>query len=320
MSHRETQRKRRRPSRRENRHAASTQKAEEITPTIRRVDLTPERPVSVFVARRSYDSEPRTGMHLHLPAEVGVVLAGGIKRNHGDGWFHVGVGQGWTCGPLEPHRWRVDQGGPLEFLFCFLPSLMSQMPDLAGLNPTAVFSSPVRSRAIGSRPAFRRALAALGRELLQKYQKGVQPGPAYVDLLRVLELIGKEVAEGIPQPRGSWSDLSVASRIQRALELVERTPQRRVSVDEAARACRMARSTFERLFRQVTGLSFGGFALHSRLVHAAHMLRHTDWTMQMIADQLGFGDVSHLNHAFVAHYGMAPSRYRAGHSGEPPAP
>lgn len=66
-----------------------------------------------------------------------------------------------------------------------------------------------------------------------------------------------------------WCDLAAASRIQAALELVERSPDRRVTVPEVAKACHMARSSFDRFFRQVTGFSFAQFAMRRRLALSA---------------------------------------------------
>lgn len=95
------------------------------------------------------------------------------------------------------------------------------------------------------------------------------------------------------------------------LDLIERAPDRRVSVAEAARACSMAPSTFARFFREATGMGFAAFALRSRLAGAAHAVRYEDASLKAIAHRFGFGDVSHFYHVFTAHYGIAPGRYRS---------
>jgi AraC-like DNA-binding protein len=283
------------------------------------VDLTPEVPLAVAVDRLVADGQAHA--HMHLALEAGVLLSGQMERNHGQGWFRQTAGQAWACGSLEVHRWRVARRSTVELRFNFLPSLFTRMPDLAGFNPSAVFRSPIRSRAIGARREVRRALMALGRELAEKYRTPVPAGPAYVDLLRFLEIVGREPVDDAPagQP---WGDMAGVLRIQPVLDLIERAPDRRVSVAEAARACSMAASSFARFFREATGMGFAAFALRSRLASAAHAVRYETASLKAIARRFGFRDVSHFYHVFTAHYGLAPGRYRSqqGKASPPEAP
>jgi AraC-like DNA-binding protein len=279
------------------------------TPSIVRVDLTPEQPLTVAVDRLPADG--RAYAHMHLALEAGVLLAGQMERNHGQGWFSHRAGQAWACGSLEVHRWRVARRGTVELRFNFLPSLFTRMPDLQGFNPSAVFRSPIRSGAIGAGGEVRRSLLGLGRELAEKYRTPVTPGQAYVDLLRFLEIVGRE---SIPAEAGQaqpWGDLTGAQRIQPALDLIERASGRRVSVAEAARACAMSASRFARFFREVTGMGFAAFALRLRLAGAAHAVRYDTASLKAIAYRFGFRDLSHFYHVFTAHYGVAPGRYRS---------
>ena len=270
-----------------------------------RLELTPETPVRLTVT-----DTPDAGKlhaHMHLGMEIGVILSGRVEQDQGRGWFFLGPGQVWACGLLEMHRWRVLRRA-VEVRFDFLPSLFVAIPDLEGLDPTAVFRSSIRSGAIGSSRVMRASLLATGKELARKYRDGASPGQAYVELLRLLELVGTE-ARNVRESLDPWCDLASASRIQSALELVERSPERRVTVPEAARACRMARSSFDRFFRQVTGFSFAQFALRRRLALATAALKAGREPLKVIAHQFGFEDASHFHHAFVAHYGVTPGRY-----------
>jgi transcriptional regulator GlxA family with amidase domain len=58
------------------------------------------------------------------------------------------------------------------------------------------------------------------------------------------------------------------------------------------------------------GLTFGKFALRNRVAHAASVLLSTDLPLEAIAGEYGFGDASHLHHAFVKQYGCTPVQYR----------
>ncbi|MDD4873068.1 MAG: helix-turn-helix transcriptional regulator [Kiritimatiellae bacterium] len=277
------------------------------TPTLVRIDLSPEKPLNICIEETPDNHTAHA--HIHLALEIGILLSGHVEENHGKGWFRLDPGQVWACGSLEVHRWRVLRRA-VELRFEFLPSLFTAIPNLQGLDPTAVFRNPIRTNAIGSSPGFRRAMIKLGKELVLKYRKGSSPGHAYVDLLRLLELVGKEVEKSDSPGQQPWSDLAVAGRIQPALELIEQSQGQRIDVTEAARVCCMARSSFERCFKQVTGFGFAHFALRSRLAGAAREIKHTFLPMKLIASRFGFRDMSHFCHAFVTHYGMTPGRFR----------
>jgi hypothetical protein len=58
----------------------------------------------------------------------------------------------------------------------------------------------------------------VGRELAAKYRESAPPGQAYIDLLRLLNILGKQVAPAAAQEPPAWSDLVSVLRIQAALE------------------------------------------------------------------------------------------------------
>lgn len=271
--------------------------------------LSPDEPVRGSITRLRGDR--KTYGHIHLPLQASVVLEGRMECNLGRGWRRVGVGQAWACGSLEAHPWRVLSRELVEFRFDFLPSLFSQMPNLAGFDPLAVFRSPSRWGPIGSTPTVRRELAAMGRQLARKYRSPVTPGEAFIDLMRLLDVLGKAVAPSRAPAPPPWSDPAEIGRIRAALELIEQSQGRRVSAAEAARVCHMARSTFDRTFKRMTGFSYARFALRSRIAQAARLLKFGELAIKTVARSLGFTDASHFHHAFAAQYGVTPAQYRA---------
>lgn len=277
-------------------------------PRIARVDLSPERPLAVHIEKLPCDG--RIHSHLHLALEVGVVLSGHIVQNQGDGWFDLRAGHAWSCRSLEVHRWRVVRPA-VELRFDLLPSQLTRMPNFDGFDPAALFRSSGRSRALGSKRILRNALKELAGELEKKYEQEQSLGQVYIDLIRLLECLAEEVREEASKAPSSMKHPVTHSHIQAAFELIENSPERRVSVAEGASVCGMAKSTFSKIFKEITGLGFGEFALHSRLERVAHALKNTDFPLKLLASELGFRDESHLNRAFVARYGVTPGCYRS---------
>ena len=270
--------------------------------------LGPECPLVVLAAELSADSP--IGADMHVSLELGIVVAGTRHEDHGRGWFRLGAGQAWAVASLEPHQWRIGSRGAEIVLFEVLPSLFAHLPNLAGLDPAAPFRSDARFGPIGTGRRWRRALADLGRELMAKHRSPVPPGPCCVDLLRVLEHVATALPRDEPSRASDQRRPFDASRVYPAIEQLARVPSRIVGTTEAARRCRMSRTTFRRSFKEVTGLSFGQFELRWRLARAAHQLRATTDPIKAIAYRFGFTDASHFHHAFAAHYRMPPGRYR----------
>jgi len=58
------------------------------------------------------------------------------------------------------------------------------------------------------------------------------------------------------------------------------------------------------------GLSYAKYCLRVRLALAAHCILHTESTLDTVAADTGFFDVSHLAKMFSRNYGCTPSEYR----------
>ena len=279
---------------------------------VRTFGLSPERPITVAVHRPQGRSQ--FGADMHLACELGIVISGTVRRDHGAGWFQVGAGQAYACTSFQPHQWRFPKGRFGRVVFQFLPNLFQQMPNLAGFDPMAPFRAPARYGPIGSSRTWRRGLARLGRDLAGRCERGAAerlPGPMCLDLMDALRLISEEVGSGASSAPEGPAKVFAAARINPALDLVRDHPGRSVTLAEAARACCMGRSTFVKLFKHVTGLGFVQFALRWRLAGAAHALRTTDWPVKSIARQYGFRYRSYFCRVFGAHYGVPPTQYRA---------
>lgn len=73
----------------------------------------------------------------------------------------------------------------------------------------------------------------------------------------------------------------------------------------------MNQRTFHNRCQQATGLSPKMLIHRLRLELCAHLLLHTDMTLEMIAQQAGFSSPYHLSNCFKKHYGISPYQYRS---------
>lgn len=82
------------------------------------------------------------------------------------------------------------------------------------------------------------------------------------------------------------------------------------SIDVLAERALMSRRNFTRHFRQATGTSVKQWLLNQRLAHARHLLESSEVSVEMVAQQAGFGSALSLRQHFRTTLRTSPSEYR----------
>lgn len=72
----------------------------------------------------------------------------------------------------------------------------------------------------------------------------------------------------------------------------------------------MSRRNFTRHFRQATGTSFKQWLLNQRMAHARRMPEASDASIEMVAQEAGFGTALSLRQHFRTALRASPSAYR----------
>lgn len=114
-------------------------------------------------------------------------------------------------------------------------------------------------------------------------------------------------AQFIEQPLPvSQSDSRLSSVLEWALSHLDQPH----SIDTLAQRAAMSRRTFTRHFRQVTGTTVVQWLLNQRLARAQRMLETGTQTIEIIAQEAGFGSALSLRQHFRAAFNTSPSAYR----------
>lgn len=100
------------------------------------------------------------------------------------------------------------------------------------------------------------------------------------------------------------------SRFSEVLQWVEHHLEQAHSLDSLAERAAMSRRNFTRRFRQATGTSFKHWLLNQRLAHAQHMLETSNVSVELVAQQAGFGSALSLRQHFRAVFQTTPIAYR----------
>ncbi len=253
--------------------------------------------------------------HVHSGLEISMVLSGRIDLHFPLPGEDVSCrpGEAWVCSVWEPHEWRIAEPGTRSVSLVFSPGVAAT---LAGDGPPYLdlFSDSVTRHKRPADSTQREVLLALGSDLARE---SLQRGPFWqamvrLDLLRILGEYSRAAHTRSQRPLGSGGSRAGSSldRIIPAIRLAHVSPARPVPVARAAAACALSPSQFGRVFRGTMGLSYAKYGLRVRLALAAHRLLHTESTLDAIAADTGFFDVSHLAKAFSRNYGCRPSEYR----------
>ena len=99
-------------------------------------------------------------------------------------------------------------------------------------------------------------------------------------------------------------------RLSEILEWVAAHPEQAHSIESLAQRAAMSRRNFTRHFRQATGTSFKQWILSQRLVHAQRMLESSAVSIEVVAQEAGFGTSLSLRQHFQASLHLSPSAYR----------
>lgn len=144
--------------------------------------------------------------------------------------------------------------------------------------------------------------------ILTEYESGKQ----YADEM-VSALFGALMITVARLPRSVSSSAvrcTEEEQIQRAAQYIAMHPDRRITLDEAARYAGFSRTYFSRRFKEVTGFGFSDYLTAVRLDKAAELLRRGDVSVTETAYQCGFNDSNYFAAVFKKHFGVTPHRFR----------
>jgi len=148
-------------------------------------------------------------------------------------------------------------------------------------------------------------------ELLRESAQGGPGSDAIVVCLirRVVTVLVRDAwpaQQQIPSARIS----AQGQQFQKIVDLMNKDPARRYTLDNLALAAGMSRTVFHRTFSETYGASPLTLLRKIRLKKAALLLRQTDLPIKTIASRLGYQSRSYFWQAFKEAYGIDPESYR----------
>jgi transcriptional regulator GlxA family with amidase domain len=112
-----------------------------------------------------------------------------------------------------------------------------------------------------------------------------------------------------PQPPG-WQPVQNA-HVRKALLLMEQNLSSPLPVGKIAQTLGVSERQMERIFRDILGVSPRRASLLVRLRFAMWLVTTSTYSLTVISQEAGFGDLAHFSNSFFKEYGVRPSTLRS---------
>jgi AraC family transcriptional regulator len=161
-------------------------------------------------------------------------------------------------------------------------------------------------------------VAHLLQALVAEADHRTPSGLAFVEMLttavahQLTQLAGVE-PRGPIRVRGGLS----ARAKRRALELIDASLDRSLTVDVLAREVGLSRAHFTRAFKEAMGQAPHRYLLSLRLERARHLLEAPGAVLSDVALRSGFADQAHFSRFFKREFGVTPGRLQRSLRGTP---
>ncbi|MGN0621903.1 MAG: helix-turn-helix transcriptional regulator [Porcipelethomonas sp.] len=116
------------------------------------------------------------------------------------------------------------------------------------------------------------------------------------------------------QPSQGFSESVYGERLLWIRECIYRWPCRDWSIDAIAEELALSRSRFQHLYSNTFGTSVSQDLIMSRIKYASNLLKHTEMSVEEIADACQYSTPSYFVRQFKKITGMTPSVYRNNNS------
>ncbi|MFE8700691.1 helix-turn-helix domain-containing protein [Cytobacillus sp. FJAT-54145] len=108
-----------------------------------------------------------------------------------------------------------------------------------------------------------------------------------------------------------YEEITDDRQIQKCTEYIARYCTEDLSIKRVAEQINLSVPYFSKIFKQETGRNFVEYVTFVRMQRAVWLLRHTDHTIEWIAEELGFNTPNYFSGTFKKYVGLSPREYRA---------
>lgn len=98
-------------------------------------------------------------------------------------------------------------------------------------------------------------------------------------------------------------------RIGTVLLYIEQKLAENITIAGLASIACLSETQFKKVFREQIGQTAIQYVTQKRMEKAKALLQHTDYSIQVIAEHVGYNDISAFSRRFSNHFGLTPSQF-----------
>ena len=217
----------------------------------------------------------------------------------GDATFYdIEAGNGFIIEPGYVNTYYADNDQPWEYVWLEFGGLRAkECVELAGLS----HKSPVYSLAD---PSYGKILQDRMMTIVRSQNSSNLELIGYLYLF--VDCLIKYSASKRQFQGGKLSEFYA----REAVVYIEHNYNKDITVEDIAKKCKLDRSYFGKVFKNVVGQSPQEFLIHYRMTKAADALIIGDESVGDLGVSVGYPNLLHFSRAFKSVYGVSPREYR----------
>ena len=94
------------------------------------------------------------------------------------------------------------------------------------------------------------------------------------------------------------------------LEYIDANYKHNLTLEDFSHLVHFSTSHISKLFHREQGMTITVYITKKRITNAQYLLKHTNSSIQEIANDSGFSNISHFNRVFKTYTGIPPAQYR----------
>ena len=217
----------------------------------------------------------------------------------GGACYRLGAGQGFLLTPGRINTYSADKTNPWKYVWVEFDGLrVPEYLEKAGLS--------------ADQPIFNTRSISTGERVRDELMyMPTPPAEAPLHLIGHLYLFLDALIQASETRREDRPGHVRDFYIHEAVHYIEQNFYRELSVEELADICKLNRSYFSKVFKEVTDCTPQEFIIRYRLTKAADMMKLTNDPIGEIAAKCGYQNQLHFSRAFKKRYGVPPREWRA---------
>ncbi|MDO4649765.1 MAG: AraC family transcriptional regulator [Eubacteriales bacterium] len=276
------------------------------------IELDPEFPFCIREIPLYARDNTKNPFHWHTYFEITYIRSGKGHYYANGKIYEVQAGDTMIFNSAEPHGWQIlDQQLDvivINFETSFI-SVYSENEQLDFLRSFVEHGSNFQNK-IDSNGIISKKIHTIMQELLVEWSEKELGYRTIIhsDILYLLTLLTRYY-QGKPKSEELLTQKQKAmERLSAALIYINENCCRKVTLKEAADTVFMSPNYFSHFFHKATETSFSDYVSLQRILRANEMMDNTDKSIQTIALECGFQNLSNFYRLYKKHTGASPGK------------